>query len=148
MKRFIALVLTLIMTLCASAFAEVSAPGEFPIVDEPFELTVFYVPIDTRLEDMDTNYATQWLEKKTGIHINWIICSEEEASSQLSLILTSGANVPDVFIVKGVASDLINAFGQQGMLLNLDEYIDNYGYFCKDIWTKAGENPARSLRAR
>ena len=71
MKRILALFLAvLLMFVCSGMLAEVSAPGEFPIVDKKIELTVLYTPIDSRLEEMNTNYATKWLEEKTGIHIN------------------------------------------------------------------------------
>lgn len=147
MKKLLTLVLTILMALgCVSALAEVTAPGEFPIVDEKMELTVFYAGID-QMEDIETNYATQWLEEKTGIHVNWITCPSSDAVSQLSLILSSGQDMPDVFICKNATVDLVNTFGMQGMLLNLDEYIEEYGYFCKDVWSKAGENAQNIAKA-
>lgn len=148
MKKLLSLVLTFIMALgCIGALAEVTAPGEFPIVDEKMELTVFYAGIGDLMEDMETNYATQWLEEKTNIHINWIVCPPEDAISQLSLMLSSGKNLPDVFIVKNATVDLVNTFGMQGVLLNLDDYIEEYGFYSKDIWSKVGEDAQKICKA-
>ena len=147
MKKLLSTIIAIVMIVtCAGALAEVSAPGEFPITDEKLELTVFYVPA-TNVEDIETNYATQWLENKTGIHVNWITSTVEDAASKISLMLTSGQNLPDIFLVKNITADMINAYGMQGMLLNLDDYINEYGFYCKDIWEKIGNNAQNVCKA-
>ncbi len=142
-KRALVLVLTFIMVLtvagCANKTkktalnANVSGPNEFPIVKEKTELTVF-VPKPSMIADLDTNEFTKWYEEKTGVHINWDIASGDTRQA-INLRIASG-DLPDVFWKCGFSPAEVFAYGEQGLFLDLTDYIDNYMYYFKDILSK------------
>ena len=95
MKRFLAFTLVLLM-LAASASAEISAPGEYPIVDETAELNVF-MGARQDVEDYTTNLLTTWYEEKTNVHINWQLSNPTELNQNYNLSLASG-DYPDIYV--------------------------------------------------
>ena len=77
----------------------VSAPGQFPIVDEPVKLKVF-VAGNPNVENFETNYSLNWLEEKTNVEIEWMVTSSADAGQRLTLLLATNAesDMPDVFL--------------------------------------------------
>lgn len=145
MKKTFILVLCLALCLAAvfpTALAyELTAAGEFPLVtDGPAELTVFRTQ-NTNVENYDTNFATLWYEEKTGVHINWQLASSTEASEKVSLLLASNnkAEMPDVFFNCGLNRAVVDAYGAQGILIDLTDLMDEYGVNIKAL---AEHNPA------
>ena len=69
MKKLFSLLIALVLAaLCLSAVAE--PLGEFPIVTEPAELSL-WIEQHPSVEDYETNEMTKWYEEKTGVHVNW-----------------------------------------------------------------------------
>ena len=64
-----------------------SAPGVLPIVDETVTLHVAAIPHAT-VEDLTTNYATEWLEQQTGVHVEWNVLPRKDARQKINLMLT------------------------------------------------------------
>lgn len=58
----------------SASSAKVSAPNEFPIVEEQETLTIFTnKPGD--VEDMELNAFTKWYEEKTNVKVKWIFAT-------------------------------------------------------------------------
>ena len=101
-KQGFALLLALVMLLSVtSAFASTSvmAPPpvlttDLPIVTEPVTLSVF-AGQQSICEDLNTNYATKWVEEQTGIHIEWITVPANDAQEKLNVMINSGSELPD-----------------------------------------------------
>lgn len=138
MKRLF--VLLIAMALCLSvatgALAEftLSEPGEFPIVEgDVVELDVLY-SVPSFITDINTNYATQWYEEKTGVHVNWKVVSGADYVEKLSLMLAtnSKADMPDVFL-GDFSREIADAYGAQGILLDLTDLIEKYGVNMKAL---------------
>ncbi|NGP43798.1 extracellular solute-binding protein [Bacillaceae bacterium SIJ1] len=110
----------------------VTAPGEFPIVEEKVELDVL-IPANSIVEDFETNEFTKWYEEKTGVHINWEIIPYESQQEQLNLILTSG-EYPDVIMDMGVGRSQLRLYGESGSFLALNDLIDEYGVETKKMF--------------
>ena len=96
MKKLTILLLALLLALTVNASAlTVSDVNVFPIVDEPYELTIWMSPGAT-IEDMETNTTTLWYEEKTGVHVNWIQVPASEVTTKFNLSISSG-EYPDIY---------------------------------------------------
>ena len=122
----------------SSSSIQMSAPGVLPIVESPVTLNVVALPHRT-VEDLATNYATKWLEEKTGIHIEWSVLPLKDARQKVNLMLASAADLPDVFIGNGIMSpEQAALYGSQGLFRPLNDYIDKYSTELKRFFA---ENP-------
>lgn len=111
----------------------VSAPGQFPIVDEKITLRVL-VPQSPIIIDYATNEFTKWYEEKTNIHIEWDVVPVDALKEKVNLILASG-DYPDVFFGTDISTGLEELYGvEQQLLLPLDNLIDKYGVELKNIF--------------
>jgi putative aldouronate transport system substrate-binding protein len=147
-KSFIA-VLTVIMVLpFAALFAggraasgggktAVTGAGVLPIVNDKITLTVFGSQQGI-VENLETNYATRWLEGKTNIHLDWNAVPSGEASQKFSVLVNSGGTLPDIIMGVGLSYSSLYLYGSQGIFPRLNELVDTYGVEVKKMW---GINP-------
>jgi putative aldouronate transport system substrate-binding protein len=115
--------------------AKVSAPGKFPIVTEPVALKVF-IPSAGLIRDMKTNSSSVWLEKLTGVEIEWIETNKVDAKTKLNLMIASG-DYPDVIMgmsAAGLGVQDVQRYGKQGNFIALNGLIDEQGYFIKELF--------------
>lgn len=107
-----------------------SEPNEFPIVEEPVELTIF-APKSTFIEDFATNEFTKYFEELTNVKINWEIASGD-AQQALNLKLASG-EYPDIFYGFAFSKEQQNIYGQQGIFSDISPQIEQHGYYIKEM---------------
>ena len=131
MKK-LAWLLALVMCLSsACAFAEgiaVSGDGEFPIVEDKVDLTVWCYQRAT-VEDLWTNDQTVWYEDKTNVHVNWVIVPQEEVTTKLNLSLASG-EYPDIYFTN-LSPAQVTSMASTGVIIPLNDLIEKYGYYTK-----------------
>ncbi|UVI28458.1 ABC transporter substrate-binding protein [Paenibacillus spongiae] len=113
---------------------QVSAPGQFPIVNEKVTLKVL-VPSNSLVENFETNEFTKWMEEKTNVHVEWEVMPADSAQEKLNLILSSG-ELPDVIMDSPVTLAQLMVYGNQGMFLPLNDLIDKHGYEIKKVFEK------------
>ena len=136
MKRILILTLAMLLLCAMSASAvTVSGANEFPIVDEPCELTI-WAPLNAIVEDYETNEMTAFYEEKTGVHVNWIQVADAEVATKLNLSISSG-DYPDIYTCN-FTTDQVTQYSQAGIFLPLDDLIDQYGCNIKRVLE---ENP-------
>lgn len=112
MKKLTILLLALLLALTVNASAlTVSDENVFPIVDEPYELTIWMSPGAT-IEDMETNATTLWYEEKTGVHVNWIQVPAGETTTKFNLSISSG-EYPDIYST-GFSTETVAQYSQAG----------------------------------
>ncbi|MCR8641136.1 extracellular solute-binding protein [Paenibacillus sp. N1-5-1-14] len=143
-------VLALSLTLAMSALAGCGAPKEeakgdtaadvkkegFPIVDKP--LTLKIMSQDAGKADWNTMPALQEMEKLTGIKMEYQLTPIDSFETKKNLVYTSG-NLPDILLAADIRSAEQVNYGEQGILLPLDKYIDE-GY-APNIKKLFDENP-------
>lgn len=110
----------------------VTEAGQFPIVEEEVTLNVL-VKSNSLVKDFETNEFTKWYEEKTGVHVNWEVIPEEGAQEKLNLILTSG-DYPDVIMDMPISPAQLRLYGDKGVFLPLNDYIDKYGVETKRMF--------------
>ena len=126
---------------------QLSKPGEFPIVKgERIELTAFVAPQQDKFSEFDAelNEITAWLEEKTNIHINWQIVGKADRVSKLNLMFNSG-EYPDIIFFSGLGDAAEYLYGSSGMLLPLNDMIDQYGYYTQQIFESYDPAMSESL---
>lgn len=117
-----------------------TAAGKFPIVNDKVSLKVFYAPY-AFVTDMEDNYATQWLEEKTNIHIDWMISGEQDAAEKINLLLGAGdaEGLPDVFYTGWISRQQVEYYGGEGTFLPLNDLIDQYAVNFKELFQEHPE---------
>jgi putative aldouronate transport system substrate-binding protein len=114
----------------------INAAGQLPIVDETYTLTVAAI-IPPNIVDISTNTATQWVEERTNVHIEWQTLQwGGEGRNKANLMLSSGADLPDIFLGNQVVRGVDYSYGSQGLLIPLNDYIDNESVHIKALYEK------------
>jgi putative aldouronate transport system substrate-binding protein len=133
-KKLLILSLMLLLSLPVGVFGQdvVSAPGEFPIVDEPITLNVLMLG-HAIVEDFNTNTFTEWYTERTGIQVNFDIAPPNEGPEVLNLTMASG-DLPDIIVGFNVDPSTLALFGPQGLFLPLSDMIEEHGFFIKDVF--------------
>lgn len=128
---FVAALLAMCMLCAGCAQAvEVTAAGELPIVNEPVTLTLL-TEMNARVEDFATNECTKWVTEQTGIELEWEVVGDINVSK--AVILASG-DYPDVFLsCHFTQAEIINYGVQQGIFAPLNDLIEQYGYYYKQV---------------
>ena len=133
-KVGILLLFILLLSLSLTAFGQdmVSAPGEFPIVEEPITLDVLMLG-HAIVEDFSTNTFTQWYSERTGINLSFDIAPPNEMQEVLNLTIASG-DLPDIIVGFTVDPSTLALFGPQGLFLPLSGLIEEHGHFINEVF--------------
>ena len=143
-KRIFTLVLLLcLLSLPMSAAGQdaVSAPGEFPVVEEPITLNILMLG-HAIVEDFPTNSFTHWYSERTGINLNFDMAPPNEGTEILNLTIASG-DLPDIMVGFNVDPSTLALFGPQGLFLPLSGLIEEQGHYIHDVF--AGSPQVRPL---
>jgi len=115
--------------------SDFTAPGQYPIVKKDATISVMTAQIDAQYENYDTNWMTGFMEKKTGVHVNWVVAPGQQYKEQVNLALASGDKID--FVVGGenaatnfTATEILK-YANQGLLLPLQDYIET-----DSVWFK------------
>jgi putative aldouronate transport system substrate-binding protein len=98
----------------------------FPIVDEKITLTVF-AGQPPYVENFDTNWFVTMYEELTNIHVDWEAVPRGSLDEKKNLVFASG-DYPDIFLGANLTQDEDMLYGSQGVLIPLNDLIDNYAY--------------------
>lgn len=118
----------------SSAPSTSTAPGEaakenfnktgLPIVNEPVEITLAAITRKNK-NFKELPYFVE-LEKKTNVNVNWNMSAKEGWPEKKSLLF-AGQNLPDAFYGFENLTDVeIVKYASQGMLIPLNDLIDQY----------------------
>lgn len=111
--------------------SSISANGVFPVSDEKIELTVFASKPST-IEDLDTNLFTQELEDLTNVHLKWQTCTSDGLKEKRNVLFASG-NYPDILLNADITKAEQMLYGEQGVLIPLNDLIDKYSVEFKKL---------------
>lgn len=116
MKKALAYLLALVLVLSLAPMA---------MAEEPVELTFLTnVNVDTEGYDAGDNPYVEYIEKCNNVKLN-VISEATNYSQKVATILASG-DLPDYILTTN--RDELMMWAQDGLLLPLDEYIDNTEY--------------------
>lgn len=118
--------------------ANVNEAGMFPIVKEQIQLTLA-MGVHPKVEDVDTNQYTLYLEEKTGIDLVFEVLPFNEKLEKAMLLISSG-DMPDTFVGLNFSDVTVLDYGTQGLFLPLNDLIDQYGVEMQMMWNNAEFN--------
>ena len=110
--------------------------GILPLTTEKKTIRVG-IPTNMLVEDYDTNAYTVWLEEQTGVDIEFVYFSSNstERNTQLNLMVASATEkLPDILLGMDLAASLRNELGEDGYLLDLTDYFENYSYWYWELY--------------
>lgn len=113
----------------------VSPAGQFPIVEDKITLRVM-IGANPAVEDFYTNEFTKYFEELTNIRVEWEIVPASMGAEKLNLALASG-ELPDVIMMMDVTPEQQALYGQQGVLLPLNDFIEEYGVNTKKMFEES-----------
>jgi len=95
-----------------------------PIAKEKIEVDGFAAKF---FASQDWNSLMLWeeYEKMSNIHINWTTVQTEVLADKKNLLLAAG-NYPEIFFASAFSRTDLIKYGQQGVFIPLNDYIDKY----------------------
>lgn len=134
--------------------AEVTPPGEYPIVKEKAILSVYFIPGGPEIGEIDTLWATKYFEELTNVHVDWTESPSGENLQKVNLLFASGEKLPDIIMPSCGLRDAVSMYGPEGLIMPLNDLIDEYGYYLPKngdafdpSWRKAITAPDGNLYA-
>lgn len=107
----------------------------FPIVQEPITLTM--MAPDVGLQNWENMALFEEMEKLTNIHFEFKNAPKDSFETKKNLVFASG-DYPDVFYAAGLTPAEQMNYGEQGILVPLEDLIEGYAPNVKKILE---ENP-------
>ena len=111
---------------------ELSGPGQFPIVKDKVTLNIL-IGGTAQVEDFNTNEFTKWYEEKTNVHAVFEVLPVQGGAEKLNLII-SGGDYPEVLMSTGLSASQIMMYGSKGMLLPLNDLIEEHGFEIRKVF--------------
>ncbi len=143
MKKILTLVLALCM-LSSYAFAEdlienIDLEPGFPVVQEPVSVTIALVPQGSAVDfQVEQNWMTEYINRNSGLDIEWMVIDSTAASERIPLMLNSG-DMPDAILGHAFQANDIAQYGtSEGMFYPVNELLDYMPIFSAFL----EENPA------
>ena len=109
----------------------------FPIVKDKVTLR-FFAPHSVRVEDYNTNHFVVTYEGMTNVHIEWLLVPPSGLAEKKALAFASG-DLPDCFFGAGVSANECVDYGGQGLIIPIEELIDQYCPECQKVFTETPE---------
>ena len=120
-----------------------SAPGEFPIVKEGEVTLRIGIPRMSNITSYEygENDFTTYLQDKTGITLefDFLGTTQAEATTQIQLRMATGEELPDVMLDVPLPKYDLWDYGEDGVVLPLQDYIEDYGYYYKQAMETMAE---------
>ena len=120
MKKLLSLLLCAALLLsCAGAFA-----AEYPAEKVSYNVWIRMRPMNGDAEKMD---IFRIMEEKTNVHLNFEQIPQADWSEKVTLALNANVDLPDaLYSGYSLTSTELVTYGSQGLLLALNDYIDQY----------------------
>jgi putative aldouronate transport system substrate-binding protein len=123
-------------TPAASADANLSAPGTFPIVKSPVTITIYKMTLGEK-EKLDVNPFTVFYQQKTGVTIKWITSPGDRFKERMNLMFASG-DTPDIIATGNNGATLISRLEESqlaadGLIIPVDGLIETQSVWLKQI---------------
>ena len=132
MKKFLCALLALVLALaCVPTMADVAR-----VTDETKEFTLWAAYNPTYQTEWESMKAWQYFEEATGVHINWVLFSNDEMGEKLNALIGSAdlEHFPDGFYRCWISDSTLKRFGPDGMFVDLKDLVkDNAPNLCKAL---------------
>jgi putative aldouronate transport system substrate-binding protein len=138
----------LLLCVCTLGGLAACAPSEQGKEEERITVRLA-APQSGFIEDFDTNLYKLWLEEQTGLRLEMTWLPVEDAEQIAHQQLLTGQGLPDAYVGFGslgiFQNPNIQRYGEQGVILSLNEYIEEYGVNTKSLFAELPEHNIKSL---
>ena len=109
------------------------ALGELPLAQGSPTLTVMTAKEQySFIKDLGDTEVWQKIEEITGVNIDWQLSpSGDQYDLVIQTRMSAGINLPDIV---NMSSENSAEYGRGGVLIELSEYVDKYGYYMKEVF--------------
>ncbi len=157
-KRIVTLVLALccVLSLAACGGQKVELNTEFQEVDtttlqfplaETATLTgMISYPANTESEPNNRTIFKR-LEEDTNVHVEWTAISNDQWGDKITLAMSNVNTLPDFIFNASFSDTNLLRYGEQGVIIPLEEYIDAYMPNLKGVFEKFPEYRTMSTDA-
>ena len=116
--------------------ANLNEPGTLPICKQTVKLTIG-MPQNAMVENFETNWQTQQLEKKGNFDLSFTMFAATEIEQKIDLmIVAGGSDLPDV-IMNGLGGQAnLVKYGKAGMIVATNDYYTHSAYWIKQSLAK------------
>jgi putative aldouronate transport system substrate-binding protein len=113
----------------------VTNPGQLPVCKEMETLTMAIAQAGTVTSyEYGENYTITYLQDQTNVKLDLQLYPATDANQKIELLITSGAELPDMISGMGIDNDAVRAkYGQAGALIPLNDYYDQLSYHFDEI---------------
>lgn len=136
----LALLLPMLPLAAARAEVTISKAGEFPIASEPITLTV-WIEGGSDLDWTNNGYLA-YIEELTNVRLEIIPSSTADARDKRNMLFASG-DYPDMLLTDWgtmfTHADIYQFGIKEGMLIPINDYIDEYSVELKEIYERFPE---------
>ena len=108
----------------------------YPIVNEEITLKILtqMTPNEHVWNEMEDAPGWKYISELTGINFEFEVYTSEELATKLPLIMSDPKSMPDIFWQVGFTEGDVLNYADQGLLMQLDNLIDQYGENIKKCW--------------
>ena len=154
MKKFtkiMALVLGILMVLGLAACGGQKEPGgdkkgldvdpaslAFPLKEKAEISGLTSFPVGTQ-SDPNKRTIFMRLEEKTNVHVNWKTIQSDQWGDKISLEMANLKTLPEFVFSAGFNDTDLLKYAKQGVIINVEEYIDKYMPNLKKVFEQAPE---------
>lgn len=109
------------------ASTETGTTTEAKVTTEAKEKITIAIQTYSSITDYDENYLTKKLEDELGIDIEFQLLSADsaEATTQLSLMVASGQEMPDIVCTGALNDETVLQYGSNGVFIALNDLLTN-----------------------
>ena len=123
----------------ASAGLDVDpATLQFPLADKAEISGLTNFPAGTESEPNNRTIFKR-LEEQTNVHVNWKTIQSDQWGDKISLEMANASTLPDFVFNAGFNDTDLRKYAKQGVIINLEEYIDKYMPNLKKVFEQAPE---------
>lgn len=87
------------------------------------------------------------LEEQTNVHVEWRTIQSDQWGETIQLEMSNAKTLPDFVFNAGFGEADLLKYGKQGVIINLEEYIDKYMPNLKKVFEQAPEYKAMCMDA-
>ncbi len=117
----------------------VNPAGVLPVIKNPTKLRLA-MNYRAQIEDYYTNEYTLFIQEKTGVEFEFDLLPGGEDTMQRVNLMFASNELPDVFVGMFFNDGPLFDYGTQGMIQPLNDLIEIYGFWMKEMFERA-ENP-------
>lgn len=132
-RKLVTMLLAVLMVCMTANNALAEYTGDAPIFDETLTITILASRNTTPATPFDELNYYQAALKRANVKLEAELLDSKTYKDVASARLAAGVELPDILRLPGVDSDM--SYAQSGLLVDLSEYIEKYGFNIKQRFT-------------